>query len=421
MNDLFTLFSLILFTVLGALTSAAEVALFSLSAPRVKSYLSDADPRKRLVAQLVLKPRELVVTLFMVNITVNILLQNSASALFGDASSWLFKVGVPLLIMLVIGDILPKCIAINNNVGIACYTAPAISKLAEWLSSLRKIILAISVPVSEAMFFFLQREENISREEMQHILTTSQEYGVLDRDEAKLINGYLDLQQCQVKELMRPRDEVLYFDLFKPLAQLEHIFVDQEVSRVPVCLGSLNEIVGIVTADIYLKHKERICCSKDIEKFLEKPFFAPESIPARKLMRLFDEKQNVLAMVVDEYGSVTGLITREDLVEVVVGEITDRRDSQSKFTRAGDDVIIASGKLELNEFEEIFGTGLQSPNNMLTLGGWLCEALGDIPKSGSKYQTDQFLFQVLSAAPNRVRRVYVRRIHPRRRVSRELS
>lgn len=419
MEDALLLLCLILFVIISGLSSAVEVAMFSLSSLRVKTFASDEDPRKRQIANLVMRPRELVVTLFMINITVNILLQNSASALFGEASSWALKVGVPLFLTLLFGDILPKYIAINNNASIAYSAAPVVSRLEVLLAPLRRVILAVSVPVSEVMFFFLKREDDISRDEMHHVLKSSEEYGVLDRDEAKLINGYLDLQEYTCKELMRPRDEVLYYDIQEPLDQLTYIFVDQEVSRVPVCNGTLHDVLGIMTAEQFLLHRSEIHQPNDLRPFLAKPFFVPESTPARKLMRLFTERNEVIAMVVDEYGSVAGLITREDLVEVVIGDISDLRDIQSKYTRAGEDVIIASGKLELSEFEEIFGIALESPNNMVTIGGWLCEAIGDLPKSGTKFQTDDFLFQVLSADPNRVRRIYVRRLYPRRRPGKE--
>ncbi len=193
---------------------------------------------------------------------------------------------------------------------------------------------------------------------------------------------------------------------------MTHAFVDQECSRLPVCDQSLQNILGIISAEQFLLHREDIEHPEDLQPFLRKPFFVPDTTPARKLMRQFGQRMDVMAMVVDEYGTVVGLITREDLVEVVVGNITDRRDPHNQYTRAGEDVIIASGKLELSELEDIFGIPIHSPMNMVTLGGWLCEMIGDIPKSGTKYETADFLFQVLAADPNRVRRVYVRRLTP---------
>ncbi len=415
MEEILLIISLVVLTLTAGLSSGSEIALFSLSSQRIRAYRSDVDPRKRLVANLVMRPRDLFVTLFMINITVNILLQNSASALFGNASGWALKVGVPLVLTLVFGDITPKYIALNNNTKIAYAVAPVVSRIAQFLAPIRRLILTITVPVSQAMFFFLRREEDISREEMHHVLKTSQETGVLDRDEAKLVNGYLDLQESQVKELMRPRDEILAYDINEPLHQLTSAFVDQECSRIPVYDKTIQNILGIITAEQFLLNRQEIRNSSDLIAFLNRPYFVPESTSARKLMRQFDHRTEVMAIVVDEYGSVVGLITREDLVEVVVGDIADRRDTLSKYTKAGEDVIIASGKLELGELEDIFGIALFSPNNMVTVGGWLCEALGDIPKSGTKYQTKDFLFQVLSADPNRVRRIYIRRLNPVKR------
>ena len=122
------------------------------------------------------------------------------------------------------------------------------------------------------------------------------------------------------------------------------------------------------------------------------------------------ERQEHIAFAVDEYGSISGLITQEDLMESVIGEILDRRDHQKKkYTRSAKDVIIASGPLELSELEDIFDERLISKNNVVTLGGWLIEQIGDIPKTGDKYVTDHFLFSIVAAEPNRIRKIYVRK------------
>ncbi len=404
--------SIILFTLISGLSSASEIAFFSLSSMRVRGLRRDADPRKRLIADLVLKPRELFVTLFMVNIAVNIFLQNSASKLFGEDASWLLKVGVPLMLALFLGEIIPKYIALQNNLPIAYAMAPIVQKVASALRPLRHLILMITAPVSRTMFFFVKPEDDLSRDEMQHALQSSKESGVLNSEEAKLLQGVLHLQERQVKELMRPREEILFYDVKEPLERLHHLFGEQECTRLPVCDGSIQHVQGILSAHEYFVHRNEIKSPQDLRKFLSKPFYVPETTPAKRLMRQFARRHEVFAVAVDEYGSVVGVITREDLVEVVIGEIADRRDDKPKFTRAGDEVIIASGKLELTEFEEIFGVALHSPNGMVTLGGWLTDAMGDIPKSGTKYQTDMFLFQVLAAEPNRIRRVYVRRLSP---------
>ena len=226
------------------------------------------------------------------------------------------------------------------------------------------------------------------------------------------MHGYLNLEESNVKEFMRPREEVIFFDIEEPLSKLIYLFVDQECSRLPVCKENLDNIIGTISSRIFFLHRPSLQTTQDLANYLKKPFFVPETMPAKTLLNQMYDKKESQAIVVDEYGSVSGLITLEDLVEQVVGEISDRRDEKSRYTQAKEDVIIASGKLELSEFEEIFSIPLESKTNMVTIGGWLTEQLGDIPKSGAKYTTDDFFFHVLAADPNRVRRVYIRKLKP---------
>ena len=243
-------------------------------------------------------------------------------------------------------------------------------------------------------------------------MKTSQEYGVLDTDEAELVWGYLNLQDATVKELMRPREDILYYNIEDPLTKLTYLFVDQECTRIPVCKKNIDEVIGIISSGQFFIHRHDLQDPQNLEKYLTKPYYIPEATPARMLLRRFNERRQEIAIVVDEYGSISGLITYEDLVEVVIGEISDLRDQKSLYTKAGENEIIASGRLELAEFNEIFNAELVSPSNMVTIGGWLTEQLGDIPKSGTKYETPNFLFQVLAAEPNRVKRLYIRKLAP---------
>lgn len=394
--------------------SASETSLFSLSSLKVKAYKTDTDPRKRLVADLLSSPRDLLVTIIMVNIAMNILIQNVTSSLFGETSNWVLNVGIPLALTLILGEVIPKSIGLVNNTVIAYRVAPIMYFFQKLLAPIRKMIVVVTNIVSRIMFFFLRKEDDISIDELQHALRTSRQYGVLQAEEAELIRGYLTLQESTVKEHMRPREEVLYFDLEEPLTRLVHLFVDQECSRIPVCKEGLDQIVGVMTSRQFFLHRESIHSTQDLSPVLEKPFFVPETVPARLLLRQFYDRQESFAMVVDEYGSVSGIIALEDLVETVIGEIADRRDEKNLYTLSGDDVIIASGKMELAELEKVFDLPFMSKNNMVTVGGYLTEKMGDIPKSGSKLVTDDCLFHVLAADPTRVRRVYIRRMRKKR-------
>ncbi|MCH9626010.1 MAG: hypothetical protein S4CHLAM123_11990 [Chlamydiales bacterium] len=411
MTTFVLLFLLLLFTIGSGFFSLSQISLFSLSPGELKLYSQDPNKRKRLVANLLQRPRDLLVTLLFCDIGANILIQNTAANLFGELSTWFLKVGVPLLITLLLGEIFPKTIALAFNTQIAYKIAPSILFLRKIFSPIRRLITNITSHLSRILFFFLKKEQEISKEELKVLLKSSESYGLLSREEAKLVQGYLSLTDFTVKEKMRHRHEILYYDLSEPLSNLLALFVEKECSRLPVCKDGIENLLGILSAENFFLHRKNIQSGEDLTPFLDKPYYVPETILARTLLGHFFHRKENMGIVVDEYSSISGLITHEDLYEIVVGEIVDSRDDKMRYTPAGKDVIITSGKFELSEFEALFHLKLSSENNMVTLGGWLTEQLGTIPKSGSKLICEGFLFQVLAADPNRIRRIYIRRLN----------
>ncbi|MCC6127888.1 MAG: HlyC/CorC family transporter [Chlamydiae bacterium] len=393
--------------------SAAETALFSLSPLTVKAYRISANPRLNLIAHLMEHPRQVLVTLMIVHILANILVQNVISSIFESFPNWTLKVGVPLLLTLLFGDILPKSVAMPYNTSISYYVAPSVARASRWIGLFRDWITSVTSALTRYIFFFLHEEKEISIDELRHVLKTSEQTGVLIHEEADLIDGMLKLQQALVKERMRPREEMLFYDIQEPLSRLSRLLIDLEITRVPVCDGSVENMLGILSTRSYFLQESQLQAPSDLLPILKKPYYVPETTKCWTLLQNLRERDESLALVVDEYGSISGLITQEDLIEAVVGEISDKRDEKSLYTRSGPDVIIASGKLELEEFREIFGIALKSQENAVTLGGWLIEQLGDIPSAGTKYANDQFLFYVLAADPNRIRRIYVRKLQSR--------
>lgn len=346
----------------------------------------------------------------MLNVFANILIQNVISSLFGTISSLYLKVGVPLLLTLFLGEILPKSLAIAQNERLATLVSTYIALARTILSPIRKVLTNTTSLLSRFLFFFLKSEKAISSEELEHILHHSEKKGVMQEKEVDLIKGFLELQNSLVKEHVRPREEILFYDIQKPIAELLQLMKKEECSRLPVCDGDIDHVIGIISVRRYFFYAHQISGVSDLRKILKKPFFIPESSSASSLLEQMREKQENFALAVDEYGFVSGLVTQEDLIEGVIGEIADRRDhKEKKYTRSGKDVIIASGKLPLLDFEDVFEERLVSRSGAVTLGGWLIEQMGDIPKTGDKYVNDQFLFSILLAAPNRIQRVYVRR------------
>lgn len=411
MELLFFLALLALLTLAAAFCSASEIALFSLSNHKIAGFQHSSDTRLQQIASLVKQPRDLLVTIFMLNTVANILLQNVASHLFGEDSSWILKVGVPFMLILFIGEIVPKYLGLRNNTTIAYAVAPTVGILQQLLTPIRKATIAITAPLSRLLFFYLHKEKEIERDEVSHALKIAQEHGVVKPIETEWASGYLHLLEVTVKELMRPKEDILFYDIHAPLEQLTHLFVEEQCSRLPVCDRDLDHILGVIHAVQFFVHRQQINEGLAMEKILKKALFIPEVTGARALLNRFYRQQETMAIVVDEYGSVTGLITLEDIAEVVIGEVADYRDQKILYTPAGSDEIIASGRLELGDLNILFGTKLES-ENMVTIGGWLTEQLDTIPINGLTYEVGGLFFHVLTATPRRVQRLYIRKTKP---------
>lgn len=303
------IFLLILLIISSAFLSATETAFFSLSTMKVKSFEEGADPRGKLVARLLSRPRSLLVTIIMVNIILGILIQNVVANIFGNLAGWLLNVGVPLVLTLVFGEVIPKSLSIVHNDKVALFMAKTIDRVEKILAPIRILITWITTGISHLVFFFLRKESEVSLDELKVALKTSKKFGFLNLEEAKLARGYLNLDDDLIKEIMTPRQDIIAFDINDEISKLKDLFITQECSRIPVYNKNLENIVGIIWSGVFFLHQEQIKEGPDLEKFVRKPYFVPESTPAKILMSQFYEKDEVMAIVVDEYGSISGLVT----------------------------------------------------------------------------------------------------------------
>lgn len=408
-----TIISLVILLILllgSAFFSGSETALFSLPHTKLLAYESSKDSRKRLIARLLKKPKDLLVTVFMMNVLINILFQNVVSGLAGPEASWLYKVVLPFAVLLICGEIIPKYIGLQQNVRFAEFTAPLTNFFQNLLKPIRRVTVAITVPISNALFFYLRKEQSISRDELKLVLKKSEEVGVLEKDESELVWGYLNLQDASVWEVMRPREEIIYYDITEPLTKLMHLFTDQQCTRIPVCEGDLQNMLGIISARrFFINRPELEAQTITLRSCLAKATYVPESTQAKVLLRRMDLDDQEIALVVDEYGAISGLITYEDLVEVVVGKIVDMRDKKQLYTRSGPNEIITNSTLGLDDFNELFDVELNSENGMKTIGGWLIERHGNIPKSGTEFDEAGFHFRILSADNTRIKQLHIRK------------
>lgn len=390
--------------------SASETSLFSLSRNRVKRFRNSKKSSEKKLVYLLDDPIRLLVVILIANVLMNILVQNVFASLFDEQPSFLISAGVPLLLTLIFGEIIPKSIAFRNKERVAKLLSFFLFSIAYVLKPIAIVFLFFSRNLSKALFFYLKKPAALTIGDMKQALHAYKESGQLEREEAKIIRGYLNLEEDRVKELMRPKGDIIFFDLANQEKGLAEIFVQKGCTRVIVCQGGLENVLGTISAHRFFIHQHKLTNLLDIIPLLDKVRFVSEAMRSKALLAEFYAYQEELVLVVDEYGVISGLITFEDIVESVIGEVSDARDSTNHYTKASSDIIITSGKFELVEFERIFEVHLESPGHMATIGGFLIEQAGDIPKVGYKVETQGFLFHVLAADNNRVRRVYIKRL-----------
>jgi CBS domain containing-hemolysin-like protein len=400
-------FFLVFFLIFSGFMSASEIALFSLSSYTLRAYKEDADHRKKLVARLLERPKDLLVTILMVHIASSILIQNIVASIFGRFSSWFLNVGVPFVLIIFVAEIFPKSIALSNSTFIALRVAKTMFFFERFFGPLRYFLTHLTNHISRFLFFFLKKEKPLSQEELEFVLEKSKSEGTLQQEESEFISRYLDLKNKVAKELMRNLEECFFFDAAQDFSSISNIFSEKKLSSILVCEGDVQCLLGILSFQRFFLHGDAIRTLIDLKKQLEKPFYVPESMNGWLLFHELRKRKDTLAVVVNEYGTILGCVLQEDLVSAV---LTDENEEKN-YTRLSEDVIIAKGKLELQEFTEIFGVELLSNASIMTIGGWLTEQMEDIPLPGTKYVTDEFLFYVLESEPTHVERIYIRHLN----------
>ncbi len=398
------LLPMLFFTLCSGLVSAAQVSLFSLTPTQIKSYSKSEDRHKKTAASLLQHPRQLLVTLFMADVLVNLLVQNFASGFFSSYSSWLLNVGVPLVLTLIFGDILPKAFALARNQKVATKAAPIIFYIFRLVRPLRLIIVDLASMVSHALFFFLKKPAELSREEILELLHRSEERELLDKREGRWIRGFLWFQGATAKEVMQPRDALQIYCLHDSLEQLHLCF--EKNSRVVVCRENLESPVGVLSSRDYFLLRPDLKKAEDLVGKLRPLWFVPEHMKARVLISQSKERD---ALVVDEYSTVRGLITYTDIIENIFGTTPQLPTQTSEYTLFTPGALIASATLELALLEQLLHIPIENPHGAVTLGGWLSAHLGSIPKTGFQTTIDGLFLHVLAAEPRRIQKIYVRK------------
>ncbi len=245
-----------------------------------------------------------------------------------------------------------------------------------------------------------------TEEEVQAYIDVGRQEGILEKEEEKLLMSIVDFGDTRVREVMTPRTDIVWIDVASSLTVLADLFVESKYSRIPVVRGSIDTVVGIIHVKDTLQ-SIRAGGSRPIAELVREAYFVPETKKVSELLREFQRRHLWMAIVVDEYGGVSGLATVEDLLEEIVGEISDEHeDEREEVTRAGEQAYSVSGKANVARIRDLFGRGPEE-EEFSTIGGFLAARLGHIPRPGETHREGDLLFTVEEADRRRVHRVRV--------------
>lgn len=412
------IFKIVFFGILllcSALISGAEVALFSLSQTEVNEAEEATSARLRLVAKLLRKPRKLLGTILVANNFINIatvLLFASISDKFftGITTEWLrltIEIGVVTFLILLFGEILPKIYASRNKHKFS-------AMMAYPLNILDKIFAPISMPMSFVSGLIQnklgKRRSNLSVDQLSRALELTSE-DETTKEEQKILQGIVSFGNTDTKQVMQPRMDVFALKEDMTFETVLREITKNGYSRIPVYKDSLDEISGVLYVKDLIPHID----AKDYKwtTLLRDAYFVPENKKLDDLLREFQEKKIHLAIVVDEYGGTSGLVSLEDVIEEIVGDISDEFDDEDvHYSKIDDRNYVFEGKTNLKDFYKIIGLEDNSEfeshkGESETIAGFVLEIFRGFPKVRDKINFGKYTFTVEVIDNKRLKQVKV--------------
>lgn len=401
---------LFLLTLFNAFFSASEMALVSLNRSRVEQKAAEGEKKFVRLLSVLENPNNFLSTI-QVGITfISILsgasLANDLGAVFAKwmgnsataqtAGYWL-ALAMLTYVSIVLGELYPKRIAMNMKENLAVVTAPVIIFLGKIVSPFVWLLSASTNLISRITTMnFDDADEQMTRDEIEYILTKSEQ--TLDAEEIGMLQGIFNLDEMMAREVMVPRTDAFMVNIEDDINVIMPEIIRQNFSRIPVYEGDKDNIIGLIhikkiLAESFTNGFDQL----NIRRIMQEPLFVPETIFVDDLLKSFRNTQNQMAILLDEYGGVSGIVTLEDLLEEIVGEIDDETDKTEIFVREiAENTFIVQGSMTLNDFNEHFDLDLSS-DDVDTIAGFYLTGLGTIPSQDEKeaYELDNNGFHIV--------------------------
>ena len=404
---------LFLLLVCSALISGAEVALFSLNRSDVENGEEKKSKRIQIILELLSRPKKLLATILVannfINIAIVILFAFLGDFMFGSIANpqikFVVEVVVVTFLILLFGEILPKIYASRNNLKFATFMAYPLRVLDVLLSPVSLPMRGVTLAIHNKLG---KQKSNLSVDQLSQALELTSDEDTT-KEEHKILQGIVSFGNTDTKQVMRPRIDIFALNIEQKYLEIMPEVISNGYSRIPVYKDNIDTIEGILYVKDLLPYIDRK--QFDWTSLIREPFFVPENKKLDDLMAEFQEKKVHLAVVVDEYGGTSGLISLEDIIEEIVGDISDEFDDEDlMYSKLDDHNYVFEGKTALKDFYKIIKAEDDtifeaSKGEAETIAGFVLEISGSFPKLNSKINFENYVFTIEALDKKRIKLV----------------
>ncbi len=399
---------MVIMLICSAYFSATETAFSSLNKTRVKTLADKGNKRAAHVLALSDKYDKLLSTILIGNNIVNIVLSSVCTVFFINLLSGNQSTGtvvatiVSTVVVLTFGEITPKTVAKESPERFAMFSAPIISALMKILSPVSILFSGLKAVINR--IFGKGDDKRMTQDELLTLVEEVEHEGGIDKQESELLRSAIEFNDREASDILTPRTQLEAVDEKMSNEEISKLFADTGYSRIPVYSGDIDSIIGIIhQKDFYSKIAGT---GKSIRSIMKKPVYIPLSMKISDILRLLQKTKSHLAIVVDEYGGMMGIVTMEDILEELVGEIWDEHD----------EVIEDIVQIEENSYKVLCSADLEKmfryfdiedETDAATVGGWVLEKFGCFPQPGEAFEFENLAVEVISADDQRVNEIKV--------------
>ena len=400
--------TLVVLIIFSAFFSGVETALASINNIKANTLLKQKKRGSEALYRLKQDPHKIIITILIMNNVINIGAASLATVAFTEllgSSGVGIATGVMTFLVLVFGEITPKTLAVQNAEAISLVVARPI----ELLSKLLTPLVWFFGVISKFMLKILGSKDapGLSEEEVKTIVTMGAEQGVLNKEAANIMQNVLEFESTKVNEVMTPKNDMSMIDADKKLKDVFEFIVKTPYSRYPIYSKRKDNIIGVIDVDDFLREVKKNNLNKKIKSISKNVIFVPKAKKINELLNELEGKKIPMAIVVNEYGNLSGLVTTEDILEEIVGDIFDKSKRNRVFIKkVNKNLIKANARASVEMLNKELHLGIKE-GNFNTLSGFILNKIGRIPKKGEEIKLDKVTLVIEKVTNKEIQKVKI--------------